>query len=521
MSQILASKQLRPSAQPTGPVSVPLSILDAGCARLATAGAIWTFDAPAAADQDVLVNRLEASFVTTLNDFPHWAGQLHWTPCRQGGLHTERFNRPMITYGSPHDPGVEWNVVRLSRRAGEVAPEAATRAAGSQVWVANDFPQAELIASKTSLALQDLKTYQDMPSMLVQVSLFEDGGFAVAIKMSHALADASALLTFMHRWAANCRSLFGTGSEALDPPVFDPQLLDSKAAGTMDTQDPALVAAARSLPLHRFDWWATEAKGYPSFLAPTTENSRPSDPSLLEAAKNEPSSEPPWETWNMMAPVTHAVIHFSGPQVEAIRGLARPTAPKCSRLDALLAHVWSGINRARGLADDDDDVFLNVTLGIRSRVSPPLPDTFLGSPLILSHIASRGREASASDSSGLGTLAARVRACLEVFTPDAVSAVLHEAIHTVSPQRLWRAFLGQRHVIVTSWLRLGVNEVDFIGNGTTPRYAHPIMPYMDGCMQVMDSAAGDGGMDVSLYLESGAMTRLLEDDSLLRREPEE
>jgi hypothetical protein len=81
----------------------------------------------------------------------------------------------------------------------------------------------------------------------------------------------------------------------------------------------------------------------------------------------------------------------------------------------------------------------------------------------------------------------------------------------VSPQRLWRAFLGRKHVIVTSWLRLGVNDIDFISDGKPPRYAHPIMPYMDGCLQVMDSATGDGGMDVSLYLESGAMARLLED----------
>jgi hypothetical protein len=97
------------------------------------------------------------------------------------------------------------------------------------------------------------------------------------------------------------------------------------------------------------------------------------------------------------------------------------------------------------------------------------------------------------------------------FTSDAIGAMLHDAAHEVSPQRLWQAFLGSEHTIVTSWLRLQLYEVDFVG-GAKPRYVHAIMPKMDGCIQVMDSGVQDEGIDVALYLDEVATRRLLDGD---------
>ncbi|KAH6687028.1 transferase family protein [Verticillium dahliae] len=80
----------------------------------------------------------------------------------------------------------------------------------------------------------------------------------------------------------------------------------------------------------------------------------------------------------------------------------------------------------------------------------------------------------------------------------------------VSPQRIWQAFLGERHVLVTSWLRIGVYEVELFG--ARPAWVHSVMPRMDGCVQVMEGR--EGGMDVSVYLEAQAMDRLLADREL-------
>ena len=83
------------------------------------------------------------------------------------------------------------------------------------------------------------------------------------------------------------------------------------------------------------------------------------------------------------------------------------------------------------------------------------------------------------------------------YTPAAVAALLHEEAHQVNPQHIWRAFLGRRHSIVTSWQGLDVYGVDF-GGGQAPRYVDATMPSMDGCIHVMEAgpathAGGDEG----------------------------
>lgn len=103
---------------------------------------------------------------------------------------------------------------------------------------------------------------------------------------------------------------------------------------------------------------------------------------------------------------------------------------------------------------------------------------------------------------------------MNTFTPDAVGAVLHRVVHEVAPQRFWQAFLGRRHILMTAWLRLKENEIDFFGRGDCPRYVHPIMPLVDGCLLLGDAASKEGGMELSLYLDSEAMEKLLEDPLL-------
>lgn len=514
--EILYTEWLHPRPR-SSPRSVPLSVLDAGCARFAPTGAIWIFD-HSRLPADELGEQLKTSFVKTLEAFPHLAGQLKWAPWRRHGLHTERFGRAMVDVGSDHESGVEWTVARLHRRASDVALSAAERSSRNQIWINHDFPQSQLLSSKTPLALANLKTWEGLPAMIVQLTILDDNGFAVAVKLAHPLADATSLMTFMNHWTYNNRAHQSNSVSPPPPPspVFDPQQIDAQAAGDIDASQPdqELVRKARTLPIHRFDWWATSAEGYPSFLIQTSENSKPEDEQLLAEAMKEHSSVPPWETWNLLSSVTHAIVHFTPAQMEALRAKARQYDPRVSRLDAVLGHVWSVINRARGLDNSDADVFMNVTLGVRTRVDPPLPNEFMGSPLMLAHVAARGKDAASTDTGITGQLASRIRSTIEQFTPQTMAAVLHNAAYELCPQRFWQAFLGRNHVLVTAWLRLGVYDVDFCVDGNKARYAHPVMPPMDGCLQVMDGASGDGGMDVSLYLESGAMGKFLEDEHL-------
>lgn len=474
------------------------------------------FDAPSASKSlESLIERLQASFVITLGSFPHWAGQLQWAPVRSGGRHEERFNRPMIMYGSSSDPGVEFGAVKQAYDVASLVPPTSERSKNG-VWMATDFPQKDLL-SGTPLALHNLSNYKGLPAMSVQINTFTCGGYAVAVKMAHPLADAQALMVFMHQWAATSRAQDGQVAISLmGAPVFDPSLLDSCAAGDIDGEaaDKDLSDVARSLPMHRFDWWEDSVPGYLDVFKPTTVNSKPPAHQLSSAVLS-PSIPAPWHTWDLSLPVQQAQIHFDKEELDQIRSNARSALkgrPDLSRLDALLAFIWALINRARLHSNSSDEVFLNMTLGARTRVSPPLPESFIGSPLFLTHLRAPGSVA--SDASSLGANATAVRETISLFTPEKMGAILHDAAYEVSPQRLWQAFLGNQHTLVTSWMHLHVYDIDFEGEGQQPRYVQAVMPKMDGCVQIMDSGGEKGEIDVSLFLEKEAMGRLVKDELL-------
>ncbi|KAJ5185075.1 Transferase [Penicillium cf. griseofulvum] len=513
----IESTRLRPAHQ-SAPTSTPLSILDATVARFSPTGAIWIFDQPADLDRMTLIDYLRTSFIETLSKFPQWAGQLQWAPVNPKGNHTERFNRPLIVYGTDTDPGVEWTVIEHPLRADEIVPTAEERAlstTGSQpgAWAGDDFKES-LFISPNPLALANLRDHVGLPGMQVQISLLQEGGYVIGIKLAHCLADAQSLMVFVHLWAYNSKKQFGNQPESslMGEPVFDPALLDSCASGDIDSPEPdqALISTARELPLHRYDWWDYATEGYPSFLIPTTENSKP-PPAEIDQNRVSPSEPAPWLSWDFSKTVRYTQLHFTGAELRKFQALALDTPGSrrdISRLDALLAHLWVAITRARGYADSSRSVYMNLSLGARPRVSPALPETFIGSPLFLTHVDG---PASSVCREILGETASRIRETMKGFTTDAVGAMLHDAAHEVSPQRLWQAFLGSEHTIVTSWLRLQLYEVDFVG-GTKPRYVHAIMPKMDGCIQVMDSGVQDGGVDVALYLDEVATGRLLDGD---------
>ncbi|OGM50038.1 transferase family protein [Aspergillus bombycis] len=496
--------RLFPSSHAHQPASVSLSILDATVVRFAPTGAIWFFD-DLGSEETTFLHNLQASLIQTLDHFPQWAGQLQWVPFQPGRTH-----RPMITYNSASDPGVEWSVVRLAQSIASFAPTASERARNG-FWTGDAFTQNTFL-SPTQLALGNLCDYEGLPAVTIQVTLFAGGGFAIGMKVAHCLADAQALMVFTQQWAAACRGFHGHTVLPMDDPVFEPSMLDSKASGDTNTPnpDPTLIAAARTLPLHRYDWWKTSDPDYPAIMVPNTENSKPS-PEYLTNATLSPSTPAPWATWDFSKPVSYTQLHFTGRELDHLRQLARtqlgPQHGPISRLDALLAHIWTLINQARGYNQSSDQVYLNLSLGARTRVSPPLPDTFIGSPIFITHACASGEEVCASS---VGENASRIRQTIQQFTPEKLGAMLYDAGREVAPQRLWQAFMGKKHTLITSWLRLGVYDVDFDGHGQRPRYVHAIMPEMDGCVQVMDAGVDDRGVDLAVYLDAEVLGRVLE-----------
>ncbi|KAI0478149.1 transferase [Xylaria cf. heliscus] len=519
-------RRVFPVNPPQKVIVTRLSIVDATVARFSTCGAIWFYDKIEGfnANDPVVVDRLESALSETLDDYPHYAGQLQWAKKEdvEGTDNPRYVGRPIITYGSSNDPGVELVIVKDDRELHTIVPSLAERSTSKRIWDASTLRQSEFLPD-TNLAFSNLAEYIGLPGVSAQVTTFKCGGFAVSLKLTHCLSDATCLLQFIHSWADRSRRLFDAGGaetivsqNARSRALFDPQILDAHANLNPQVTEPDTerIQRARSLPMHRFDWWATDAPGYPSWATASSNATKPSPEELLQTQLS-PSTDPPWPTWDLGAPVEHMQIRFRKDEVEKMKKAAMSTLPSdvqgqmVSRQDALLAHLWILVNRARQLENVQDQVYLDISLGIRNRVSPPLPDSFVGSPLLLAHITKTGADAATET---IGAIAGSIRQLLSRFTPQAVSDYLYDAAHEISPQRLWQGFLGSRHVLATSWARSQAYEVDFCGTGLA-RYVQTQMPLMDGLLQLMDIAE-TGDFDVSLALEKATMERLLSDPML-------
>lgn len=575
--QIRASRRVLPATPRIAPVTKALSIADATTTRFSICGAIWFFDpSPATQDTVVLATRLEQSLGQTLDDYRHFAGQLRWARPEDVDLlpGPRTFGRPLVTYNAPTDPGVEFTYASHARHQSSLVPSSEERRSTKKVWLATDFKQDELLPSCPLAFHPDPGTFDGLPGVSAQLTVFACGGWALGVRMTHCLGDAVCLVAFVKAWAAHARVLLVSATAAAKdggirtkPPacLFEPALLDrhagivatttntttAAAAAAVDDEEPHpdadKIALARALPMHRYDWWDATAPGMPAWarrdalatrvpdVAQQQEALAPGRAKLLRSpatVTTTATTPPPWATWDAGAAVDHVQVRVTASEVRGLQAVAAAAAAQLegggfvvSRLDALVAHFWVGINRARGLqggrgyggggggsaleSDGDEEVFLNVTMGLRSRVRPALPDTFAGSPLLIGHVG--GWTGPALCAAPLGAVALAVRRMMVRFTPEAVGAYLHDAAHEVSPQRIWQAFLGTRHTGVTSWVKAGVYGVDF-GVGRV-QYVQSRMPRLDGQLQVMD-VGETGDYEVSLCLEREAMGRLLGDGKL-------
>lgn len=502
-TELISRTRLFPDP-PLNPTHTPLSIIDATVIRFSPTAAIWLYE------QTPSLDTLATSLKVTLNAYPQWAGQLHRASYIPQGDHTQRYGRLMLTYGEQTDPGIEYIIASSPHNLRSLHIQTA-----SDGCTMANFPSDELLSHTTPLALHNAIDFEGLPSVVVQVTTFSDGGAAIAVKMAHPIADAHTLLRFTHDWASVNKSTLANAPRPVLSPVFDPLLLDRAAAGDIDAShpDPAILLLSGKLPQHRYDLWAS-AKDCPSFLDSAT--SIP--PTLLPEDVGPMGNVLPWSDWDMTAPVSRYFIDFEPAELEGI-WVNGSSESNVSHLDALLAHVWGLIIRARGLGEDEP-YYLDVTFGLRDRLSPPLPSNYLGSPLTLTKVVATGRQGTMHH---LAEIATSIRSSLKTYNPSSLSALLHEYAFASDSGRMWNAFFGQRNTIVTSWLKLGVRDIDF-GTGV-PVYAEAVMPSVDGLIQVMEGVSSqlnesdsknwyNAPVSVSLHLRTDVMEKVLQDPEL-------
>lgn len=534
---------------PETPVShnrtVALSLLDATTADFALTNAIWLLERPKIPDLDIS-RHLRQSLRTALTAYPQWCGQCKAilttsdsAPPEAANLapHARRFGRIYVHFGTASDPGVELVTATSTATLDDLYPVARTEK--QPLWKIDGSLKAFSPGTAIAETLQPNEPDENgvrRPLLAIQITQLACGGFVLAAKSAHPMADISALVRLIKDWARVSRAELSGEPVPVLSPVFDPARVDDSAAGGIDaeTPDPTILDRARRMPMHRFDWWAPgSAEGAPwSVSVPDV---------FRDGQELEPAGRAmPWVEWDVQAPVESYIVHLTREQVDFLwREAARMNESekvRVSKHDAVLAHIWSSVVRARELDGDAGPVHCDLTIGLRLALR--LGEDFIGSPVVIVNVEMSGAEVAGLRDSGeekpttgfLGPISKRIRETIVRGSDvEGLKAHLYGLAFEKAPQRIWQGFLGRRHILVTTWARSGIYEVDF-GVGAGIRYADGIVPDLDGDVLIKEAppTAGrekfgerpawtDNGVDVSLHLRREDMERLLRDPLLLPR----
>ncbi|KAH6985335.1 hypothetical protein EDB80DRAFT_690984 [Ilyonectria destructans] len=218
--------------------------------------------------------------------------------------------------------------------------------------------------------------------MAILVTQLACGALVLALHGTHPLADATTFISFLKDWALISRFILNDEPLPQLTPVFDPALLNAQAAGgiNVDQPDADIIRRAMSLPMHRYDWWASAATCPWPFQIPTPFKSK----ELTRTGK-----VMPWAEWDLAVPVSNYVVHLNRSQIDHLWNKATKNASqKLSRHDAVLGHIWSCIARARGLAEDNGPIHCDLVYGVRP--SFRLGEKFLGSPVTMMNVELSG-----------------------------------------------------------------------------------------------------------------------------------
>jgi len=534
---IRQSERLFPSTkQPQR--AVALSLLDATAAEFSPTGAIWLCERPKDAPFD-LAHHFRRSLQVVLDAYPQWTGLVKSISTvdssqlkseeNEFAPHARRFGRVYAHYGTSQDAGVEFVMAKSTATLETLSPSSQTR---DQPLLDHKNISFGGLVSSTLLAdpLRQSAADQDgilSPAMAMQLTELACGNFALSAKLAHSLGDIQSLVSFMKDWSTISR-WFLSGSKLPEPvlnPIFEPELLDSKASGDINGNqaDPAILERVAGLPLHRYDWWAT----HPQCPWPQEIPAAFRDWEIVPAG-----TVMPWSDWDVNAPVLHYSVHLTRDQVETIwenvtDGDAKNA--RISRHDAILAHIWSCIARARNQQEDTGPLHCNLVCGTRPALQ--LGNHFIGSPSLMINLEMTGVELASpkAQDNRLRNIAQRIRETVnQMNNPAALGAHLHSIAFEKTPQRLWQAFLGQRHLLLTTWARAGLYNIDF-GLSELPiiRYVSAVVPDLDGLLvikeappSVVGSATGgsnwtENGVDISIRIRAEDMERLIRDPLLL------
>ena len=481
--EITSFTRIFPTTKVERAESVPLSIIET-FATHSTAEGVWFYHRPAGTSEFQLLDRLQESFRRTIDVFPQYSGRLVMNKeCKPQGGHTERFARLKLVWGTDSDLGAGYVVARAGKKLSDLIPSAEERRKLVGGWDRTELPTTSFLPAK--LFRPTLITF------LVQVTTFACGGFAIGITTSHSLMDIQSVSFFAQHWASVYNRIFlpEIQTSTLQAPTFNPQLLDNEAAGNINgmERDYELVQKAHSLPKPHYEQGGDKEE----VTASTAQG--------IESISK--------------------VFHFTADQSRIIWEAANLHGKSVGRQQALIAHVWSVINRARGFTDDERIMNLGMPFDLRRRFG--LPTSFLGSPVIHADIHLSGSQLCTAP---LSDVAASIKTTIGEYKLDKLRALLHELAFEENPQR-YAAHPGQlppeRGLVITAIPHMNFFKVNF--EGMIPELVLPTTVLINGLVVILEARPANGkcqthwcddGVDVMVTLEKYTMDNLTGDERL-------
>lgn len=350
----------------------------------------------------------------------------------------------------------------------------------------------------------DVKAPSDMislgpnpPVMAAQVNIVQ-GGVLLAIGIHHSAMDAAGYSTVLQTWASHTRTYFLSNAASGDEVAKSSSL----SSDSLD-RNPLMKASTKAAVDPR-----VKIKDHPQYKLELTPPAKESE--------HPPAAPPEFK----IPPMDPTVFYFAASKLAALKQSASPIPSFISTNDALCALLWSSITRARTLPESSTEgqgspsSRLGFAVDGRRRLAPPLPPSYVGNVNI--YASTRLPISTLSKKANLNSIASSIRTAVTEIDNDRIQDII--SLITSLPnvtdlKQGFNSFLGP-DLAISSWRDMGLIGLDWgTGIGKIEAVRIPKVGF-DGLCVVLP-ALTDGGLEVLVGLEDGAMERLKADETFM------
>ncbi|XP_043711131.1 omega-hydroxypalmitate O-feruloyl transferase-like [Telopea speciosissima] len=295
------------------------------------------------------------------------------------------------------------------------------------------------------------KSLPEKPLLTIQVTRFKCGGFSIGFVTNHSI-------------------------------------LDGRAASEM-FQNLASICRGQGLKTHvlYIDRTCIKARNPPQIKYPHQEYTKQIEISSLTSSFTSPCQPSP--SFQFSGKYTRKLFTFSPHMVKTLKDKAQA---KCSSFDVMVAHLWRARTRVVFSHPEEISTVL-FAVDIRSKISPPLPNGFIGNAVITAFASAKVGDL---EEKPLSFAVEMVMGATDRVTDEYARSVIDWLeVHKGVPATLNGNFY------VSAWWKLPFYELDF-GSGKPIHYG-PIVGGTDEFVLLLaqgSSSRGNEGGGISVWI---------------------